>query len=251
MLRLAQAMSLSLLMAGCVSPSPSPRTVESRVIRFGLTADYPPFAYRRTDGALAGADVVIAKRVARMLGARAEFEVTTWQTLAADFSADRFDIAIGGLTVTPEREALGVFSRALLQDGKRPLARCAEKRRYVTIAQIDQTGVRVMTTAGPGIAMLAQKWFSHATIFVRSDAYPFAAALLDGSVDVWVTDGVVVDQMARRFPNKLCATTTTPFTTVTKAWLIRRDARLVTGVDGALRILQRQGAWTAAVHAVP
>jgi cyclohexadienyl dehydratase len=243
MLRTAFVLFLIGVLCACTSTSSPAQLRQARVIRFGLTADYPPFAYRTADGHLAGADVVIAERVAAMLGGRAVFVDTTWQTLASDFSARRFDIAIGGLSVTPDRKALGLFSRTLLVDGKRPLARCGEKARYGTVEQIDRPGVTVMITTGPGIAALAQQWFSHATLVTEARLDAYIPALLNRSVDVWVTDGVVIDQMARRYPGQLCATTTMPFNSVNKAWLIRRDQRLVAQVNTALEKLLREGVW--------
>jgi ABC-type amino acid transport substrate-binding protein len=109
-----------------------------RVLRFGLTADYPPFALHDAAGRLTGADVEAARRLAATLGRDAEFVETTWTTLSADFRAGRFDILIGGITVTPERAALGTYSRILMRDGKRPLVRCGDERRFTTPASFDR-----------------------------------------------------------------------------------------------------------------
>ena len=119
---------LSMAAAGGAIPSTS--AADPAVLRFGLTADYPPFAWRDASGALRGADVHAASRVAAALGARAEFVPTTWTTLEADFAAGRFDVLIGGITVTAARAALGRYSVTLLEDGKRPLVRCEDRERF-------------------------------------------------------------------------------------------------------------------------
>ncbi|HWU02422.1 MAG TPA: transporter substrate-binding domain-containing protein, partial [Novosphingobium sp.] len=171
---------------------------QAPVIRFGLTGDYPPFAQRHADSSLTGADLDMARKVAQSMGARAEFVLTSWTSLAADFAARRFDVAIGGLTVTPERAALGTFSLTMLDDGKRPLALCRNRHRFARLADIDQPGTRVQINRGPAIAQLARQWLQRATIITNPDDDTLTRRLLDGSVDVWITDGVVVDRMARQ-----------------------------------------------------
>ncbi|MDE1917172.1 MAG: transporter substrate-binding domain-containing protein [Sphingomonadales bacterium] len=133
----------------------SPAGAQEPALRFGLTGDYPPFAEMQADGSLTGADIDMARQIARAMGRRAEFVSTSWTALSADFVAGRFDIALGGLTVTPERAALGTFSIALPDDGKRPLALCRNRRLYHSLADIDRPGVRVQINRGPAIAHLA------------------------------------------------------------------------------------------------
>ncbi len=67
----------------------------------------------------------------------------------ADLQADRFDIAMGGASVTSDRAAIGDFSITVLQDGKRPIVRCSDTERYTSVAAIvDRPGVRVVVTVG-------------------------------------------------------------------------------------------------------
>lgn len=226
-------------------------SAQDKILRFGLTGDYPPFAERRDDGTLAGADVVVAREVAQAMGARAEFVTTSWQALESDFVARRFDVAIGGLTVTPARARIGTYSIAMMDDGKRPLARCADRDRYATIAAIDRAGVRVQINRGPAIQALAATWFGHATVTVNPVDTGLIDDLLAGRSDVWVTDGVVVDHMARRYAGRLCATTAEPFTHLAKAWLIRSDPALVAAIDAGLSRALADGSWRRALDAIP
>lgn len=243
-MRAALPISLSLVLAASTAAS-----AQEDAIRFGLTGDYPPYAQRLSNGSFEGADVATARAVAKRLGKRAIFVPTSWQTLSSDFIAGRFDVAIGGLTITPERAAIGTYSFALLDDGKRPLARCAGRRAYASLRAIDRPGVRVQINTGPAIGVLAKQWFSKASVTVNPDDADLPQALLEWRTDVWITDGIVVDHMARRYAGRLCATTRKPFTHQEKAWLIRRDAKLVAAVNGALR--QEKAGWERALNAVP
>lgn len=247
------AACLALLGPGACRSLPSHEAAARGALRFGLTADYPPFALRGADGTLAGADVAAARRVARSLGRKALFVPTSWATLASDFAAGRFDVAIGGLTVTTGRAALGEFSVVLLEDGKRPLVRCADRERLATPAQLDHPGLRVMINRGPAMPGVAARLFPRATLVTNLDDATLLPFLLDGRVDAWVTDGVAVDQFARRHAGVLCAARSPPWPTteVRKAWLLPRDPALVAAVNRALRAELASGRWRRDLEAVP
>ncbi len=222
-------------------------------LRFGTTADYPPFALHDAAGRLTGADIEAARRIAARLGLRAQFVPTTWTTLAADLRAGRFDVLLGGITVTPERAALGRYSIVLLRDGKRPLVRCEDRDRYTTPASIDRGDVRVMINRGPGMPAVAQRLFPNAALTVNRDDATLIPFLLERRVDVWITDGVVVDHMARRHAGQLCAARVAPYagTEVEKAWLIRGDAGLLQRLDAELAAELASGRWQRDLEAVP
>src|SRR5690606_23971153 len=78
------------------------RISASKILRIGMTGDYAPFTLER-DGNLSGADVQMAESLAKALGAQPQFVHTSWSNLMRDYQAGRFDIALGGISITPER----------------------------------------------------------------------------------------------------------------------------------------------------
>ena len=120
MLRLALA---ALLLAGTAHAGETLDTIRARgTLRVGTTGDYKPFTFRQEDGSFTGADIDMADRLATRLGVRVEIVPTIWSTLLPDFKAQKFDVAMGGVSVTPARAAAGVFSPVTFTDGKRPIA---------------------------------------------------------------------------------------------------------------------------------
>ena len=73
------------------------------VLRVGTTGDYKPFSYRTGTGTYVGLDIEMAESLAWSLGVKLELVATTWPTLMQDLAANRFDIAMGGISITPER----------------------------------------------------------------------------------------------------------------------------------------------------
>jgi cyclohexadienyl dehydratase len=208
----------------------------SGTLRVGLTGDYPPYSLRRPDGTFTGADVAMARALAKALGVRLAIVPTTWPRLAADFTAGRFDIAMGGVSVTPARAALGEFSLTVMRDGKRPIARCADRDRYVSLAAIDRLGVRVAVNRGGTNQRFATAHFPHARLIERADNQALFDDLAAGRADVMVTDGAEVDYQTRRHPGILCAARVpAPFDRFEKAYWMTRDPRLIAAVNAVVR----------------
>jgi cyclohexadienyl dehydratase len=99
------------------------------LLRVGLTGDYAPYSLRGPDGDITGADVRMAQALAKKLGVRLEIVPTTWESMTADFKAGRFDIAMGGVSVTAERAAIGDFSVTVMPTLWSPMAQRSTTRR--------------------------------------------------------------------------------------------------------------------------
>ncbi len=219
------------------------------VLRVGTPGDYAPFSLRQPDGGYRGADVTEAERVAQALGLRLEWVPTAWGKLADDTRANKFDMAVGGISITPARREWADFSTVLVSDGKRPVTRCGDKDRYVTVASIDQPGVRVVVNPGGSNEAFAKANLSHATITVFPDNRTIANEIIEGRQDVMVTDGVEVDHDALVHPELCAAAVAAPFTHFENAFLLQKDPALAAAVDAVLDRDIKSGAWPATLVA--
>lgn len=237
----------------CLAVVPSSRAASldavqrAGVLRIGTTGDYKPFAFRQADGSYTGADIVMARQLARELGVRAEFVPTTWARLNQDFSAGNFDVAVGGVTVLPAREAIASFSTTTLVDGKRPIVRCADKDRYISVDAIDQPGVRVVVNPGASNEAFAHSHFTHAQLTVHADNLSVFDEILAGREDVMVTDGIEVDHQATLHPQLCAAHVPAPFTRLEKAFMLPQDPAFVQAVDRWWAGQVASGAWNRAL----
>lgn len=68
------------------------------------TGDYKPYTYLRADGSYEGIDIAMAQSLAKSLGVQVKWVPTTWKTLMPDFLAQRCDLAVGGISVSLERQ---------------------------------------------------------------------------------------------------------------------------------------------------
>jgi cyclohexadienyl dehydratase len=207
----------------------------SGTLRVGLTGDYAPYALRGKDETIAGADVTMARALAGELGVALEIVPTTWKSMADDLKADRFDIAMGGVSVTPARAAIGDFSVTVMSDGKRPIVRCADKDKFTSIAAIDQPAVRVVVNPGGTNQAFAKAYFPDAKLEEHPDNRTIFDEIASDHADVMVTDGAEVDYQARRHPGVLCpAAVAGPFDHFDKAYWMTRDDALKAAVDAVV-----------------
>jgi cyclohexadienyl dehydratase len=149
-MRFLAVLAVGLLVAtGAAAQSRLDDIVARGTLKVGLTGDYRPFSVRDKDSdAYSGLDVDMAGDLAAALGVRLEVVPTTWGTLLADLGGGRFDVGMGGISITLARQRVAFFSQPVMRVGKAAIARCADAARLASLAAIDQAGVKVLVNPG-------------------------------------------------------------------------------------------------------
>jgi cyclohexadienyl dehydratase len=217
------------------------------VLRVGTTGDYTPFSLKQPDGSYQGADIDMAYDLAERLGVRITFVPTVWVDLLDHFLADHFDIAMGGVTVTPERAAKACFSIPTFVDGKRPLARREYRDRFTNFAAIDQPGVRLIANPGSANEAFVRGHFRQATVIIHHDNASVFDELVAGRADVMITDGLEADHQAQLHPELCAVPVAAPFTRLEKAYMFARDPAMKAFIDGWLAAAFASGQWQRAL----
>lgn len=219
------------------------RIETAQTLRVGLTGDYRPFSlYDPASRSYEGLDVDLARSLAGALGVKLVFVHTSWPSLSADLQTDRFDIAMGGVSVTPAREAIGYFSEPMMSDGKTPITLCANAGRFQTLAQIDQPGVRLVVNPGGTNEKFARAHISHATIIVHPDNKTIFDEIVAGRADLMITDAIETRLQAKRHPELCAVHPDQPFDHSEKAYWMPKDRELKALVDEWLTRLKTIGA---------
>ena len=118
-------------------------------IRVGTTGDYAPFSwFDAGSGQYSGIDIDMAGDLAAALGVKLLLVPTTWPSLVDDFRADKYDVAMSGVSISLKRQTLGFFSLPYHSGGKTPITLCSKVANFNTLAKIDQSTTRVVVNPG-------------------------------------------------------------------------------------------------------
>ncbi|PWC56399.1 transporter substrate-binding domain-containing protein [Azospirillum sp. TSO22-1] len=204
----------------------------SGTLRVGTTGDYKPFTYLNPQTQqFEGMDIDLANALGKALGVKVEFVKTSWPTLMQDLESDRYDIGVGGVSVTLERQKKALFSSPLMRDGKTPITRCENKDRFQTVADIDKPGVRLIVNPGGTNEKFAKANVTKAEITVYPDNVTIFDQIIAGKADLMITDAVETRLQQKLHPELCAVHPDQPFDFSEKAFLMPRDMVLKQFVD--------------------
>lgn len=221
-------------------PSRLEQILDTGQLRVGTTGDYEPFSWRDEGGGFRGIDIDLARDLAAALGVKAVFVATSWPALMADLQAGRFDIAMGGVSRTLERQRRGFFSIPYHVGGKTAIARCSDREKFTSLETIDQPGVRVIVNPGGTNEQFVDAHIKRARKVLYPDNRTIFQQLVTGHGDVMITDRIEAEWQAARMP-ELCLPLVGTLTYQEKAYLMPRDFALKEFVDTWLSLRLAEG----------
>jgi len=107
-------------------------------LRVGYNRENLPFSYHNEKGDLVGFDVELMHELARELGVDLEFVPWTYDTLFEDLQQNKFDVAIGGLIVTPERLTKANFSEPYMNNTTAVVLEDYRRHKFKIWREIDE-----------------------------------------------------------------------------------------------------------------
>jgi chorismate mutase-like protein len=204
-------------------------------LRVGTPGDYAPYALKDgPTGVLRGVDIELAREVAVDLGLGLEWVATSWKDLSADAGAARFDIAVGGVSISASRAAQFGFSRSLHRDFKSPVVRCGEEKRFDSLRELNLPATRLVVNPGGTNERFARRRLTQARLQVHADNVTVFDAIRDGAADVMVTDLVEARVLQARHDG-LCAVPWARWEPMHKAWWMMVAGPERSAIDRALK----------------
>ena len=215
-------------------------------LRVGTTGDYRPFSYLNPESKqYEGLDIEMAQSLAQALGVKLELVPTTWANLMKDFEADKFDAAMSGVSVTLDRAKKGYFTIPLMREGKTPIARCTDKGKFETLADIDKPEVRVIVNAGGTNEKFARANLKKANIEVWKDNVTIFKQIADGKADLMMTDSSETLYQQKLNPQLCAVHPDKPFDFAEKAYWLQRDIAFKEFADQWLHLQMENGGYNA------
>ena len=241
------SIALCLAQAALAEDSRLDEIVKRGALRVCTPGDYKPFALAKADGSFEGLDVDLVQSMAKSLGVEAKFVKTAWPKLMDDF-VEKCDIAVGGISVTLDRQKRAFFSSAYMVNGKAPITRCENVAKFQTVADIDKPGVTVIENPGGSNERFARANFKQAKIVIFDDNTKIFDEILKGNADVMISESVETIVQSKLKPGLCAVNPDRPLQYGEMAYLIPRgDATFKAWIDQWLHLAKATGEYDRTV----
>ena len=214
------------------------------VLRVGVST-FVPWVMNAKSGDLIGFEVDVAKRLADDLGVKAQFVQASFPNLLDDLLADRFDIIVTGMSITPARALVANFSIPVSESYARLLANRAKAAGIRTATGFDRPEVTIAVRAGAIGEDVARRSFPKATIQPFDDEDALIEAVLTGKATAGVGWSPAPEFLSAKAGDKLFVPLADPLAKSREAFAVRKgDPDLVFFLDAWIRHYQDTG-WLA------
>lgn len=219
--------------AGCASDG------ENGIFKVALTGKYPPFSFYSHEGTLTGFDVDVSNKIASHLGKKAVFVATEWDGILAGLLARKYDVIIGSMAITTEREKQVNFSVPYYTSGAQLFVRSDHSGEIRSIS--DLRGKRV----GVGIGETYEHYLENR--YPRIETVPYKSTvdifqdMLIGRIDGFVTDKLVGSYQIRSSDMPFVAAGPLLYKEKIGIPVRKDDALLLKQINEAVLYLEKKG----------
>jgi ABC-type amino acid transport substrate-binding protein len=192
---IAWAAAASVLFAGCASaPQTSSVAADAGVLRVGVSPNSQPMVFKQGER-IVGVEADLAESMGRELGRRVVFVEEKWENLIDALCADRIDIIMSSMSITPGRSYQILFTEPYLTVGQIALTRDSENYSYILSLRTQAkngVGVKPGTTAD----FLMRQEFPQLPRKYFSTGEEAAEALRKKKIDLFVSDAPMIWHLA-------------------------------------------------------
>ena len=185
--------------------------LDTKVLRVGTPGDYRPFAIK-TDAGYQGHDIDTIEAMAKELGVKIEYVPTTWPNLLKDLQANRFDVAVGGITRNVPRLRYAAMLPGYAPFGKVALVRTEDKAKFKTVQDLNQPGVRVIKNPGGTNEAFVLQNLKAAQVSTHEKNAEIPALIASGKGDVMITETYEALHYSKADPRLTAAFIDSPLT---------------------------------------
>jgi len=147
-----------------ISSSSTIESIKKRgVLKVGMDI-FQPWAMKDKNGKLIGFEIDVATRLAKDMGVKIEFIPTAWSGIIPALLTGKFDVIIGGMTITPERALQVNFSAPYDFSGMSIVAHKKLAAGFNSLESFNLPEVQIAVKLGTTAATAAKKFFPKAKL---------------------------------------------------------------------------------------
>ena len=168
-------------------------------IKVGMDV-FVPWAMKDKKGELIGFEIDIAKKLAEDMGIKVEFVPTKWSGIIPGLLAGKFDVLIGGMTITTKRNMKINFTRPYYYTEQGLMAH-KKKAAGFKVDDFNSSSVYIAARLGSTAAVAAKQRFPKAKIRLFDDEPSAVQELLNGNVHAMVSAQPLPSSTAIDYPD--------------------------------------------------
>ena len=189
----------------------------AKTLTVATSGDYAPFSHltNNTEGPPEGYGPDLIRAYASDRGLSIRFVPFRWPSLLEDLRQERFDVAVGGITIRPERILAGRFSVPVAQSGAVVLVN--NESPWQDLADLNQPTVRIAVNRGGHLERVTRARFPRARVLTLEDNGRVLDELVSDRAEAVVTDTLEAPLWQIKAPKTRALG---PFTQDRKAFLL-------------------------------
>ena len=169
-------------------------------LKVGMST-FVPWAMRDKKGDLIGFEIDVATQLAADMGVEVEFVPTAWSGIIPALLAKKFDVIIGGMSITPQRNLTVNFTTPYAHSGQLMAANKKLAGNYTTMDDFNQASVTIACRRGATPCKAAQKLFPKSTLRQFDDDAQAFQEVVNGNAHAMISSAPKPRFWSEAYPN--------------------------------------------------
>ncbi len=203
---------------------------------------FKPWAMKDKTGQLIGFEIDVATRLAQDMGVKVHFIPTKWDGIISALLTGKFDVIIGGMSITAKRNQQVNFSIPYDYSGVAIVASKKLAAGFNRLEDFNRPDVTIAARMGATPIVAAKKFLPKATLRLFDDESKVFQELLTGRVHAVVSSIPAPAQLAIQNPDKLFLPISGAFTREPIGFAVRKgDVDTLNYFDNWIRVVEAEG----------
>jgi|TARA_B110000908_G_scaffold11636_1_gene13611 polar amino acid transport system substrate-binding protein len=172
------------------------------VLRVGMST-FVPWAMRNKKGELIGFEIDVATKLAADMGVEVEFIPTAWSGIIPALIAKKFDIIIGGMSITPQRNLTVNFTQPYAHSGQQMAANIGLAGAFTSMDDYNDSSVTIACRRGATPCNFAQERFPKATLRQFDDDAQAFQEVANGNAHAMISSAPKPRFWSEAYPDKV------------------------------------------------
>lgn len=215
--------------------------LERGVLRVG-NSTFAPWVMKDKTGRLVGFEIDVATRLAQDMGVKVQFVPTQWDGIISALLTGKFDVIIGGMSITPQRNLTVNFSIPYHYSGMSLVAHRKLANGFRSLQDFNRPDVGIAVRLGATPENAARKFFPNARLSRFDSETKVFQELLNGRVHAVVSSAPTPLEYSLKYPEKLFMPQSGTFTREPNGFAVRKgDYDTLNYFNNWIRFVEAEG----------